>query len=287
MKKELQNILEKLITGTPAEFKELKKRIEKLWNSDTDGFKKAATVMFGYLSKFDQIKTVENQAAFASGLNMFFLSLSDEYFEILKGFTLKVIQYPDGRIREAIRKTASWLHCSLTMRVSPIIWPKAQPLTKRQLTEQEKARKQYISYVSDIEKLIDKYNDGQIVEYIDEMKPSVNKSLQLLWAELTDSPCYREVVASQNPVPLEIQKKREEIKQEFVRRLEQANSDHDFEDIMDIIYEEDGQDDLTKIISLFDNGDISELENVLELATDAWNYFPHKILDGKAPVERF
>ena len=33
-------------------------------------------------------------------------------------------------------------------------------------------------------------------------------------------------------------------------------------------------------------GDASELSNVLELVTDAWNYFPHKLLDGLSPAEK-
>lgn len=32
-------------------------------------------------------------------------------------------------------------------------------------------------------------------------------------------------------------------------------------------------------------GDASELSNVLELVTDAWNYFPHKVLGGISPAE--
>ncbi len=44
---------------------------------------------------------------------------------------------------------------------------------------------------------------------------------------------------------------------------------------------------MMKIVAIFDDGDPMELENILELATDAWNYFPHKILEGKAPAERF
>ena len=32
-------------------------------------------------------------------------------------------------------------------------------------------------------------------------------------------------------------------------------------------------------------GDASELSNVLELVSDAWNYFPHKILGGISPAD--
>lgn len=82
-----------------------------------------------------------------------------------------------------------------------------------------------------------------------------------------------------------ITEERRRIKEEFEERLAVIDAPFDFDYILDVIYHEDGQDDLTKIIRIFDNGDVSELENVLELATDTWNYFPHKALGGKAPTE--
>jgi len=30
----------------------------------------------------------------------------------------------------------------------------------------------------------------------------------------------------------------------------------------------------------------TELSNVLEMVTDAWNYFPHKVLSGISPAEK-
>ncbi len=285
MKGQLEKILEELMTGSPAKFKQLKKQIETFWHGDTKSFDKAAVVALDYLPKFNQIKTVENQAAFISGLNIFFLVLADEHFDALKDFTLKIIQHPDGRVREAIRNTASWLHCSLTMRVSPFVWPQGKDLTKDQIQEQENARKQYKDYVAEIEHLIDTYNIDQNVESISEMKPSVEKSLQMLWAELTESPSYREIAQLDHPVSVEIAKRRKEIESEFTEKLRQLDCIYDFEDILDIIYQEDGQDDLGKIIRIFDNGDINELENILDLATDAWNYFPHRVLGDISPEE--
>ncbi len=42
-----------------------------------------------------------------------------------------------------------------------------------------------------------------------------------------------------------------------------------------------------KVVAMFDRGgDASELSNVLELVTDAWNYFPHKALNGLSPAEK-
>jgi hypothetical protein len=54
-----------------------------------------------------------------------------------------------------------------------------------------------------------------------------------------------------------------------------------------VIYNEEDQDDLMEAISMFDTGKIpNELENILELTSDVWNYFPHKIIGGISPAER-
>ncbi len=81
--------------------------------------------------------------------------------------------------------------------------------------------------------------------------------------------------------------KRKEIEGELESKLKEVESDFDLEYIKQIIYEEDGTDDLTDVIMLFDTGQgASELQNVLEIVNDAWNYFPHKILDGLSPAEK-
>ena len=44
---------------------------------------------------------------------------------------------------------------------------------------------------------------------------------------------------------------------------------------------------MQKIIAMFNRGgNISELSNVLELVSDAWNYFPHKVIGGLSPAEK-
>jgi hypothetical protein len=44
---------------------------------------------------------------------------------------------------------------------------------------------------------------------------------------------------------------------------------------------------MQKVIAMFDRGgDISELNNILELISDAWNYFPHKSINGLSPMEK-
>ena len=78
-----------------------------------------------------------------------------------------------------------------------------------------------------------------------------------------------------------------EIEQELVEMLKETMSDFTLDDIKELIYNEEDNDDFHKLIAMFDRGgNASELNDVLELVTDAWNYFPHKILGGISPAEK-
>ncbi len=57
--------------------------------------------------------------------------------------------------------------------------------------------------------------------------------------------------------------------------------------VKDAIFNEEETDDMMKVVAMFDrDGDASELSNILELVSDAWNYFPHKLLNGFSPAEK-
>jgi hypothetical protein len=84
----------------------------------------------------------------------------------------------------------------------------------------------------------------------------------------------------------EIIQRRKEIEGDVVDLLKETESDFNLENVKDAVYNEEETDDMTKIIAMFDRGgDASELDNILELVTDAWNYFPHKALNGLSPAE--
>ena len=81
--------------------------------------------------------------------------------------------------------------------------------------------------------------------------------------------------------------RRKEIEQELVDMLKETESDFTLDHVRDVIYHEKDNDDMMKVVAMFDRGgDASELSNVLELVTDAWNYFPHKALNGISPAEK-
>ena len=93
---------------------------------------------------------------------------------------------------------------------------------------------------------------------------------------------YMEIESKQ-----QILERRKEIERELVDMLKETESDFTLDHVRDVIYHEEDNDDMMKAIAMFDSGgDASELSNVLELVTDAWNYFPHEILGGISPVEK-
>lgn len=84
----------------------------------------------------------------------------------------------------------------------------------------------------------------------------------------------------------EIIEKRKEIERELEGFLKETKSDFTLENIKETIYEEEETDDFTDLIAMFDMGQgAEELQTITELLSDAWNYFPHKILGGKSPAE--
>ncbi len=93
----------------------------------------------------------------------------------------------------------------------------------------------------------------------------------------------------------QILERRKEIEQEIVDMLKETKSDFTLDHVRDAIFHEEDNDDMMKVVAMFDGstslttgrgGDTSELSNVLELVTDAWNYFPHEILGGISPAEK-
>ena len=70
-------------------------------------------------------------------------------------------------------------------------------------------------------------------------------------------------------------------------KLRRGKEQFTLQDVKDAIFHEEDNDDMMKVVAMFDRGgDASELSNVLELVTDAWNYFPHEILGGISPAEK-
>lgn len=85
----------------------------------------------------------------------------------------------------------------------------------------------------------------------------------------------------------QILERRKEIERELLDMLKETKSDFSLQHVKDVIFNEDDNDDMMKVVAMFDRGgDTSELSNILELVSDAWKYFPHKALKGLSPAEK-
>ena len=85
----------------------------------------------------------------------------------------------------------------------------------------------------------------------------------------------------------QILERRKEIERELVKMLKETESVFSLAHVKDVIFYEEDNEDFQKVVAMFDRGgDVSELSNILELVSDAWNYFPHKILSSLSPAEK-
>lgn len=84
----------------------------------------------------------------------------------------------------------------------------------------------------------------------------------------------------------EILEFRGELEKDIEDFLEEIESVFSLEDVQAMIFEEEETDDMTNILAMFDDGGgVADFGNALDLVIDAWNYFPHKTLNGRSPAE--
>jgi len=84
-----------------------------------------------------------------------------------------------------------------------------------------------------------------------------------------------------------ILKRRKEIEQVIKEFLSYTDSGFNLEDVKKIIYEEKDHNDLMGIIKKFNDKKFKDdFEKIITMFNDAWNYFPHKSLEGFSPAEK-
>lgn len=83
----------------------------------------------------------------------------------------------------------------------------------------------------------------------------------------------------------EIIEYKKEVEDDIRKLLKVTKSVFTLDHVRDVIYHEEETDDMQKVIAMFDDGNPENLSNAVETSTDAWNYFPHKLLNGLSPAE--
>lgn len=309
----MKELIKIIKTGRQEEVVKAQKEIEKYWHGILHPLSKKELqkyeVFLEEIEHFDQITDIDHQTYFINTLKWPFFVIGDKHFNFFARFILRCIQNPSGKIRQAVLHATDWLTMSTDIEVPSY---GAKKLTDEDLALIEKNKILYFEFVEEVEKLIKKYHEPKFNKYtyIDRIPAGIYKSLQyLLCDRLLRTEKYEMMyenylrsqytpVASRKPPSIanqvnamlarqKIMEKRKEIEQELAEMLKETESDFSIEDIKDIIFNEEGQDDLTDVIMMFDNGQgAGELENVMDTINDAWNYFPHKILNGLSPAEK-
>lgn len=135
-------------------------------------------------------------------------------------------------------------------------------------------------------------------KYISSLPSSPYKSVQMVLGRMEDD-CgegyleklaekYQQEQVRQPTLTNEyISKARDNLELEIAQLLEAANSDYTVEDVKKVIYEVDDQrEGFKQMTYMFDTGEGGvTVADWMETVVDAWNYFPHRALNGKAPVE--
>ncbi len=87
--------------------------------------------------------------------------------------------------------------------------------------------------------------------------------------------------------PSEFKNEKKQAEEDIVEMLKETESDFTLEDVKEVIYNEEDSDDYQHVVAMFDRGgDSVELQDILDVVTEAWNYFPHKALNGLSPKEK-
>jgi len=305
MNTDLQKLISIIKTGSPTDVKLAQKQIEKIWRDscryDNNTKEQIFYVFLEELKLFSQIKDIDHQAYFINTLKWPLYFIGKKYFPDWSNFILTHIQHPSGKIRQAIIKASDYLIIDLQLDFEYA----AKTFRNKDLKIQDikniiaNDKKKFGYFVIALNDLIRQYYEPifKKYKYINSLPTGVYKSLQILLANIFRSEFYEKIYQdflkelsfneSLKPNSDEILNKRQQISEQFEQIIQKTNSPLKFEDIKNIIYNESGRQDIQKIINNFQNiNDFSELQQIVSLIMDAWNYWPHKNLGGLAPVEK-
>lgn len=275
-----------ILTGDMATSRAAAREIRKLVyssNNSKDTYREIKNIINSAASEYVKIFEGWRQENFVMAISvMYFLHDREDKPDFLFSWFLHLIQHPNGNVRHAAVRMFEQELGPLTCHIRfPGRESGYAKITK------EQADSILFSLRSNLEALAtDSYKPSyRKFRYINSLPSGTYKSIQHILS------CLEEYCSDiHEPTKIEatdeIISRRKEIEQELEDMLKETGSDFSLQDVKDAIFHEEENDDMMKIVMMFDRGgDSSELSNVLELVTDAWNYFPHSAIGGKAPVE--
>jgi len=298
MDNSLKDLIEIIKTGSSKEVKEAQKEVGRFWHEfyipKRKKGKKAFSVFLDEIKKFDQIQDIDHKVYLIYTLKWPLLAIGEEYFEEWAEFILRHIQDPSGKIRQAIISVADYLVMDI---VIDLKFSFNKKVSKKEREKIENNRNRFCYFILTVEKLLSEYDEPRFnrYKYIRSMPPSVYKSLQKLIVEVLlrsdyHKKLYQKFLLSSNAENVSkvelVEKNLQELLNEYglSRKLT-------LEMIRDWTWNDEGESAMDasnrfqkKWFKYFsDIKDIDEFNRILQVFVDAWNYFPHKSLEGRSP----
>ncbi|MDD4358280.1 MAG: hypothetical protein PHY30_00500 [Candidatus Pacebacteria bacterium] len=302
MKNYIENLIKIIKVGTREEVKQAQKKVEEFFHNvyieSRDDGEWAFSAFLEELKTFEEIKDIEHQAWFINTLKWPIYAIGEENFERWSSFLLNCVRHPSGKIRQAAIRAIDNLIIFLRLDKSE------KPDSKNEEFEEivDDNRKRFGCFVLAVEKLTEEYNEKRFnrYKYINNLPVGVYKSLQsllvdvLLKSEFFEN-IYKEFLEEINedynrPKITEesIIKERKEAEKQLENLVESTNSELSLQDVKDIIFNEKDRDgSMKRLIDNFNKGqEINEWDEILQIIVKAWNYWPHKRLNGLCPAEK-
>ncbi|MFA7422054.1 MAG: hypothetical protein WCZ90_20385 [Melioribacteraceae bacterium] len=311
MKFYIKNLIQTITAGTPAEVKVAQKQVEKFWHDFYIPNREEGRLAFGVfldeIKNFEQIKDIDHQAYFINTLKWpLWGGVGEKYFEVWAEFFLTNIQNPSGKIRQAVTRATEYLIHDLRLdkkRDFEIIRSHGMEREEfEKIVEKNIAR--FGHFVMEVEDLIERYQEPKFrrYKYVSSLPAGVYKSLNMLITSvLFRSDYYKSVYQDYlnglrakrkklEPPKLtntEILERRWEMEENLIELIKRTDSALTFDEIKDMIYNEDGRDCMRKLIANFaKDQDIAQMNKDWQIVSSAWNYWPHKKLGGLSPAEK-
>jgi hypothetical protein len=283
--KTFKQLFNEILTGDKTMSRLAARQVRKLVYSSHGGkYEEIATILDKAPEEYVKIADSFRQENFVQAISgMYFLHNRENEPDFLFPWHFQLLQHENGNIRHAAVRMIEHEIGPLTYHIR---FPgKGSGYTK---ITQENADQILFGLRVNLNNLAQSSwkPSYKKIKYVEKLPSGTYKSVQHILWELDDC-CTDVSMPTITESTKEIIEYRKEIEQELIELLKETGSGFTLDHIKEIIFNEEGQDDLTNIIAMFDTGqEAAELSNILELVSDAWNYFPHKSLGGLSPKEK-
>lgn len=285
-----------ILSGDKEQSKTAARQVRKLFygNKNKTKFSEIQKQINEAPEKYAEIKEDWRQENFVRAVSVIhFLYDHKKGIDYLFPWLFEILQHKRGNIRYAAVRMFEHEIAHITI---PLRLPAIKP--ENNAAKLSNTHTLLVAMHSFLVELLTKHDDLKYkkYKYISSLPSSPYKSIQMVLGAMEDycGEGYLEQLVQQLqpqkqelPDDKEIKTTRDELELQITQLLEATNSKSTVEDVKQVIYDETGNNAFTELLEMFNIDQATPVNpaQVTETLTDAWNYFPHKAIGGRAPVE--